>query len=85
MSCSLVAWEEELSMLLAVSCDECGACNFNKRASCVLLFRRQNTRLWLLASMRQSKESSGPARGPAERCGELPRGHGKSEMDMEVE
>ena len=57
MRCSLVAWEEDDAW--AVSCDECGALDFDKRA--VLLCRRQNKSLWLLAL--SEKEGSGFSSG----------------------
>ena len=55
---------------LAVSCDECGACNFNKRA-CECCCSVAKTSRLLVASARTEKV---PGRCEAERCGELPRG-----------
>ena len=80
MRCSLVAWEKDDAW--AVSCDECGALDFDERA--VLLCRRQNKSLWLLALSVKRVPASRRAGGRAGMRRTSLRAS-QSEMDMELE
>jgi len=85
MLCSLVAWEEEDDDAWAVSCDECGALDFDEAGGVRVVVPspkqivsgcQRYPRNFRLSSLRAVL---------VERCGELPRGHGKPEMEVKVE